>query len=408
MRHRALVAVIFATLALRAGSSNINSRYTVENVEIVPARQPTISGRLKADIKRIVGQRLDQSVIDSLRDRLKFETGARNVIQMLVKGGAPNSVKVVFEVERKEHTYDIEIPKLLYHTSQGVSGQADGVMNINGHRLVAGYVNDGDQSVERFSGLRASYEKRNVGGRYSFRIQFQNYWAQWSTPARQSLTAAGLEPGLYRSRWAIEPEAAIQLGNSVVYSFGVSVQSLQMQFPAARTETANAVIQSLRFHRRWRAADTTQIFDAGYRLHAATTLLASDFAYARHSWDARYRLRRGNHEIMLAFNAGTLGGRGPLHERFIAGNSTCLRGWDKYEITPAGKTNLAAGTVEYTYKLFQAFYDMGNAWNPGEALTVRHSLGASIRAGARGPVLSLAFPARAGRLTPIFLTTLNF
>ena len=413
MQVSIVAATLLAGVALRAESFNINSRYTVENIEIVPSTQPKISTRLKGDIKRLIGERLDQPAIDALRDRLKFETGARAVEQRLVRGTNPNSVKVVFVVERKPRQYDIEIPKMTYYAGQGLSGGVDGVMDANGHRFSVGYMNDGEEKVERFAGVRASYEKRDIAGRFDFRVDVQDYRSQWDSSTLKALGPEGVAgtrpvPGIYRLRRVLQPEVSVHLWNSLVYSLGVSVQSLQMQFPAARTEAANAVIQSLRFHRRWRNAETTQSFEAGYNLHAATTSLASDFAYNRHSWDARYRIRQGEHEVMLAFNAGTLGGRAPLFDRFVAGNSTCLRGWNKYEITPTGKERLAAGTVEYTFKLFQAFYDIGSAWNPGEPAAVRNSLGVGLRAGARGPYLSMAFPLRAGNVTPIFMTTLNF
>lgn len=407
MRQRVAV-VLFAALALRAESFNVNSRYTVETVEIVPDNQKKMSSRLKSDIRRLIGKHLDQAAIDSLRERLKSETGARRVGQRLVRGGSPQAVKVVFEVERCKHQFDIEIPKATYYAGQGVSGGIDGVVDVAGNRFAAGYVNDGEERVERFAGLRTSYERRNPGSRYGLRLEFQDYHSSWEPATIVALRNSGPNPDLYHSRRGISGEGSIHFGNSFVYSAGISVQSLQMQFSAARTEAANAAIQSLRFHRRWRAADTTQSFEAGYRLHAATNLLGSDFAYARQLWDARYRVRRGSQEVSLAFRAGSVGGQAPLFERFVAGNSTCLRGWDKYELAPAGKARIAAGTVEYTYKLFQAFYDMGNAWNPGELSGVRHSLGAGIRAGARGPLLSLAFPLRAGNVTPIFFTTLNF
>ena len=408
MRRGAVAAFLLAPLCLQAESFNVNSRYTVETVEIVPVRQPKISTRLKSDIKRVIGERLDQAVIDSLRDRLKLETGARRVGLKLVRGESPNAVKVVFEVERKPRQYDVEIPKLTYYTGQGLSGGIDGVMDVLGHRFSAGYLNDADTRLERFSGLRTSYEKRDVAGRFGFRVSFEDYQVQWNPAVVRSSWASGMQDGLYRERREVAPEVSVQLGSSLVYSLGVSVQSFDMQFPAARTEAANAVIQSLRFYRRWRSADTTQSFEAGYRLHAATTLLASDFAYNRHSWDARYRIREGQHELQLAFNAGSLGGHAPFYDRFVAGNTSYLRGWDKYEITPTGTTRLVAGTVGYTYRLFQAFYDVGSAWNPGEAAAVRHSLGVGVRAGLRGPYLTLAFPLKAGTVTPIFMTTLIF
>lgn len=77
---------------------------------------------------------------------------------------------------------------------------------------------------------------------------------------------------------------------------------------------------------------------AGYNLHAATRILDSDYAYARHAVDVTYRFRRDQNTVVLRLEAGRISGRAPLYERFVAGNAQLLRGWNKFDIAPLGAT----------------------------------------------------------------------
>src|SRR5258708_26975385 len=88
---------------------------------------------------------------------------------------------------------------------------------------------------------------------------------------------------------------------------GVSVERLENQLPAARTETSNAWVTSLRLQRRWETSVVDkQYVEAGYHLRAATTGLSSDFSYTRHSFEGYYRWthRDDAESIILSFTAG--------------------------------------------------------------------------------------------------------
>src|SRR5262249_13889414 len=104
--------------------------------------------------------------------------------------------------------------------------------------------------------------------------------------------------------------------------------------------------------------------------------------------------------------AGILVGRAPLFERFVLGNSTMLRGWNKYEIDPLGGNRVVHNSVDYRYGWFDGFYDSGAVWNSGQPVTLRHSLGVGVH---QGPVfLAVAFPVRSGRVDPIFMVSMNY
>jgi outer membrane protein assembly factor BamA len=83
-----------------------------------------------------------------------------------------------------------------------------------------------------------------------------------------------------------------------------------------------------------------------------------------------------------------------------------LRGWNRFEINPLGGNRMAHNSVEYRYGPFQAFYDSGAVWDSGQPAIIRHSFGWGMH---QGPVfLAVAFPARAGKMYPVFMVGMNY
>ena len=161
------------------------------------------------------------------------------------------------------------------------------------------------------------------------------------------------------------------------------------------------MISTLRYHRRLAESEYQQDVDADYTLRAATKLLDTDFVYATNQVGLRYRVAHGRHQLMEQAVAGTIGGRAPLAERFVAGNSYYLRGWNKCDIDPIGGNRLAHNTVEYRYGAFQAFYDVGAVWDSGQPATTRHSVGVGFKESIFS--LAVAFPVRSGHIEPIVM-----
>jgi hypothetical protein len=124
------------------------------------------------------------------------------------------------------------------------------------------------------------------------------------------------------------------------------------------------LISSLRYHRRLADSEYPQDVDAAYTLRAATKLLGTDFAYTSHVVGLHYRVSHGKHQVIDQVQAGSIGGQAPLADRFVAGNSYYLRGWNKYDIDPIGGNRLVHNSIEYRYGPFQAFYDAGLGQRP--------------------------------------------
>jgi outer membrane protein assembly factor BamA len=243
------------------------------------------------------------------------------------------------------------------------------------------------------------------------RFQVESYHDQWSPHTVDQLAPQGNigltdVSGIYRNRQNIEPELTFVLAKPLTLSVGASFQSFQEQYPAAETESANALTTTLRYHRRLEGSDNQHDLDAGYNLRAATKILGSDFAYGRHRLEFRYMLTRGKGVLLDDFSTGMLTGKAPLFERFVLGNSSTLRGWNKYELDPIGGNRMVHNSVEYRYGVFQVFYDSGAIWDSGDAAVVRHSVGIGLRQSLFS--LAVAFPIREGHIDPIFMVGMNY
>jgi outer membrane translocation and assembly module TamA len=149
-----------------------------------------------------------------------------------------------------------------------------------------------------------------------------------------------------------------------------------------------------------------QALEADYDLRAGSHALASDFAYSRHRWGFRYRFTHGKHELVDDGWGGMLFGQAPLFERFVLGNSTSLRGWNKFDLDPLGGNRVVHNSVEYHYGVFQVFCDSGAIWDNGQSPVARSSAGVGLRQGIFS--LALAFPLREGRVDPVFMVGMNY
>ncbi|MGD0632410.1 MAG: BamA/TamA family outer membrane protein [Terracidiphilus sp.] len=417
MRFFWLASILGSSLLL-AGTPeqdmNVNTRYTVESVELA-GDNPGISTGLRGELTRLVGAKLNPAALDELATRIRRELHVRAVTHRLLRGQSPEHVRVVFDVRGTPAKFEASVPKLLYRTDAGFSGLVEGTATVGAHAFTFGGVSDGDNLAERYTGIIARYEdKRLATDRIRFRLDFESYRDQWSpatTTALEQPGAASDTSGIYRTRQNIEPLVTFQLlrGAPGVMNLtvGTSFERLQMQLPAARTESANAMVTTLRYHRRVEGSGANQQeWDAGYSLRAATNVLGSDFAYARHQGDAQYVYSWGRSQILDDLTAGAITGQAPLFERFILGNSTMLRGWNRFELDPLGGNRVVHNTLEYRYRLLDVFYDSGAIWDQGQAPVLRHSLGVGVRQG--NTYAALAFPVREGHIEPVFMVGMNY
>jgi hypothetical protein len=412
---------LLAALALfgQDDDLNVNSRYTVESVDLSNQHQYRLSTSILDEMHRLIGSKLNDEAVKRLAGRIRGELKALDVTFKLVRGGSPDSVKVLFEVEKGQSDFDFSIPKFAYNSREGGTAVGEAIGRIGSNVISVAGISDGDTLAERYTGVQAKYERLSLGSdRVSVGFEFDAYHEQYNgatlSAIESGVDASSLGAGAYRSRMNFEPSATFVLAQPLTLTVGFSFEQLQPQLSAAPTESANAVINTLRYRQRWiDSDDTNQELDAGYNLRAATRSLGSDLGYTRHAVNVRYILVHGNQSIEVALMGGLIYGRAPLFERFVVGDDTTLRGWDKYDIDPVGGNRMIHGSVTYGYRVVRVFYDTGAVWEQGTTPEVRHSAGVGISSGLglfpKGAVLlAVAFPIRQGRAEPVFIAGMNF
>ena len=392
--------------------SNVNARYTVETVIVTGKGWTTnlrsettdkISTSLYRQLTAIIGQKLNPASLDTLAENLKKELSAREVTHRIVRGEMAEQVRVEFDVRPARASLGMNVRQFVYDSKQGWSGSGEADVSVKQHTFALGLVSDGDWLSERYAGVTARYEDKSIGtDRLSFRFQAGSFHSQWNHAAVTAIAARPeVAPGLYRARQEFQPLATIVLAKPLSLTVGAKIEQLESQIPAVGTNASNAVVTTLRYHRRVEGSDNQQDLDADCSLHAATRILNSDYVYAMRSAGVRYQFRSGKHTVSDNAWGGVIGGRAPLSDRFVLGNTYYLRGWNKYEIDPLGGNRALHNSVEYHYGPFQFFYDVGSVWDEGQPVVARHSMGIGIRESVFS--LAVAVPLRSGHVEPIFM-----
>jgi hypothetical protein len=402
-----------------ASDLNVNSRYTIESINFIDQHEYKLSSSALEDIRRLIGAKVNTEALDLLAKRIRAELHAHEVIFKLTRGAQPEEVRVLIHVDRAAGTVDASVPKLGYNSQLGFTGIGKVTATLGSNALTFQMLRDSDTLIERFSGIQASYDKLSLaGGRVRLGFEFDAYQDQYDSATLAAIDGASrpfsLSAGAYGSRLNYEPSATFVLAAPLTLTVGLSFEQLDHLPTAARPESANAVINTLRYHQRWSGSDgNKQELDAGYSLRAATTLLGTNLAYTRHLAHARYSYARDSQSVEVTVVAGAIYGQAPLFERFALGDSAMLLGWNKYNLDPVGGNRLAYGSVTYGYHIMRVFYDTGSVWDQGKPPEVKQSAGVGVSSGLgvleRGAfLLALAFPLEGGHVTPVLIAGMNF
>jgi len=398
---------------------NINSRYTIESINFVDHHEYKLSPSALDEIRHLVGGKVNTEALDRLALRIRGELRAHDVTFKLTRGAEPESVRVLMNVDRAGGSFDASVPHLGYNSALGFTGTGQVVSTVGPNAFTFRVLRDSDNLIERVSGIQAIYERPVLAnGRIRVGFEFDGYQDQYASATLTALDStsrpSSLSAGAYGSRLNYEPSATFVLAAPLTLTIGLSFEQLNNLPSAARSEAAHAVVNTLRYHQRWATSgDSTQQLDAGYNLRAATTLLASDLAYTRHLAHVKYNYSSRAQSVEVTVIAGAIYGQAPLFERFSLGDSTLLRGWNKYDLDPLGGNRLMYGSVTYGYHMMRVFYDVGSVWDQGKSPEPKESAGVGVSSGLgvfeKGTfLLALAFPLREGRVTPVLIAGMNF
>ncbi len=395
-------------------ANNVNSRYTVEAVELQGIDESRLSSSLRDEIRRKIGKKFHPDVFAELAMRIKQELHARAVSPKLQRGTNMENVKVLLDVEPRRSLIDPSRSRIAFQSKQGLTGA--GFIAVEGEQnlLRVGYANNGEDYVERSGGILATYQRKMLADRLRASFQFETFNSKWDRAISRNSTDGA---NFYSGRQTYSPTLIYSPNDNITLTGGFSVTnytfSQASQVPDLGRGSSHVMTSTLRLRRAWgEPASFSQRVTGEYNAQFGTKLTGGDFDYRRQLAAARYVVGQGKNQIEMNLTSGRIDGVAPLNERFVAGNSRLLRGWNKLDLTPLGATRIVAGSIEYAFKASQkwmpaVFFDSGEVWGNAMARVVRNSAGAGIRS-RDGFYLYVAFPFKEGRVDPQVMTGVNF
>ncbi len=401
--------------------SNVNNQYFIESVSVggVEVKEADNAGTVRLPrtlgerLRALVGERCDISTLENLAAEIRKQLRFGAVSEHLSKGSAPDRIKVDFEVVQKDLSFDVSLPKFLYLSPQNFTGEVDASAHVKQHTFAFGLVSNGDDLTERASGLTARFDSAPLfdnPGKVRFAVMFEDYHEKWNRLTREAVGDSGSGLDLYHSRRNVAPQIVFVPARMLEVSLGASFENTYSESPAIGDRSANAATAGVRFGHKIEGSRVQQQIDARYNLRVATRALASTYAYARHMISIKYEAKSGRNTASDEFIAGSIDGQAPFFDRFVLGNSSTLRGWNRYDIDPLGGSRVAHNEITYGYRTVEGtvetFYDSGSVWDAGRTFRLRQSAGAGFRKGIF--FLALAFPFRAGHVEPVFMAGMNY
>jgi hypothetical protein len=409
----ARVFFLVARISDDAGlGSNINARYVVESVELEGLKDHEISAALRDRLQALVGTRLD-SESDRLTEDLKAERPGYDVVRRIERGARRGRIRVVFKLTETEGLRWIPFAKsrskFVYHSDAGWSGLHDIPMGNRDHRVTLGLAfDDNDTLVEEYSGVRLRFESRHLGtDRVAASLEASWLNNTWRDPVLAALDANPGIPEPYRQRVTVEPQLTVALTRHVRASGGVSLSSLESLHRSPDSQMASAVTGALVYSQRWnRERRIRQTVEAGYDVRASVEGFGSDFDYTRHLGRARYEYDGRHAGIIAEVFAGGITGQAPLFERFTLGDSTTLRGWNKFDLAPIGGNRVFHQSLEFRLHGAALFLDAGSVWEDGGPRELRTSTGFGFH--TDHVFLTVAFPLNTPGKSATFLAGVRF
>ena len=362
---------------------NINARYIVETAETSGVPDADVPQGLRDRLQALVGKPLRSDDADEISNELRAAFPRYDVKRRVSRGSVRGRIRVIFELALIEVPWIRFMPsrsKFVFHDEQQFSGVLDIPMGSRNHRVVAGGVfTNKDDLIEEYSGFRARLESRKLATeRVGANIEISWFTQEWQDV---TLAALALDPSIpepYRTRVTVEPTVTFAFNPFVRVLGGASVSDLESLAASPASSNANAWVLGVGADREWRAGRDRQRVEGGYRLRVGAESLGSDLAYERHSGDVRFRVERGHSTLLAGLSLGYITGQAPLFERFSLGDTSTLRGWNKFDIAPTGGDRMWHQSLEYRFRAGAVFLDAGSVWDRATRQRARLSAGFGI------------------------------
>jgi hypothetical protein len=407
----ARVIFLVASTAPDRDADNVNARYVIESVSVEGVPDNRLTQELRDDLKKLVGTRPDWRAIDRLLDRVHDELPGFDVSRRMSRGSLQGRLRMVLRIRPGEAMRWLHFApsrsKLLYHTDQGWSGLVEANIGSRDWR-VSPFVaaSNADDSVEEYSGYGVRVEARNTGSEeLGLALTMSTSTAHWRDATRQALSLT-LSPEMYHKRSTVSPALTVAFTPSLHVSGGVSITELEFSEGSLPSQAANAYMLSVGYNTMSGRRRREQGAEAALDVTVGSDTLRSDFDYERYLAHGSYRRRWGRNLLLVSGMGGGISGAAPLFERFTLGDSTTLRGWDKYDIAPAGGTRVGHASVEYRNRGVAFFLDGGSIWNAADERRPRFSTGLGYH--EDNFFATLAFPLNTSNLRAAFMIGARF
>jgi hypothetical protein len=388
--------------------ANVNTRYVVEDVQIRGVSDSAITPEMRADLQALVGRTLDAELAERLETRLASVFTDYSVERRTGRGSQPGHIRVVFQLTRTEQSRWLRFEPMdanaVYHSDQGWGGKLPLTASGGDFQVVPHFAFDvGDDLIEEYSGFGVRVESRRLGTeRLGVAFDWSTFDQTWRDATLAALPANPQVPAPYRNRMTVTPVVKFAVTPRLSVGGGVSIAELDaLDESSSDSQMANAAIGTVRFHQRWNRTSSAQHdLEAAFTVRAGTDALESDLVYERYLGQADYAIRWHKHGLFASSLFGGVTGEAPLFERFSLGDSRTLRGWDKYDIAPAGGDRMFHASLEYRYRMLALFVDSGSVWDTGADKKVRFSTGFGF---TPGPVfVMVGFPLNTDEFRAVF------
>jgi len=383
-------------------STDINTRYVVDEVEIEGIDDDRISRALRDELQTLVGRRLDNDEADALARKLEAEQPDYTVGRRVSRGDDSGRLRVVFKVDLSEERIWVPRPpdrtKVVFHGDQGWSGALDIDVGGRRHLVTLGFAwSNQDDLLEEYSAQRLRFATRMAGSRrVGLSLELARFKNTWDDRTLLALDADPSIPAAYSKRVMVEPAVTFAITRHARLTAGLSVSDLDPLTEGGTTQSARAATFAAGFDRTWPSdGDHRQRVQAYYDLRAGTDVLDSDLIYRRHVGRASYEYQHDDNVVLVQTRFGRITGDAPLFERFALGDTATLRGWNKFDLAPAGATRMMHHTVEYRFHHFAYFVDAGSLWAPGD--DVRMKLATGVGFHGEHAFLAVGFPLNSER-----------
>jgi hypothetical protein len=407
------VRVVFVVAHMRDQDrrGDANARYLIERVEIRGISESDAAD-LNAEVQTLVGKPLGSEDVDQVEAKVRTAFPDYDVSRRVIRGRRSGEIRLLIILDLKESARWLRFTpmksNLLYHSDQGWGAFTDFPISGRDFRvtpIVA--IDHGDELIEEYSGFGVRVESRKLGTeRLGASFEWTTFDQDWRDATLAALAANPGIPGAYDDRTTVTPLVNFAVTRQLSVGGGVAITEIEPLSGAPESQMANAYIGQVRFDTRWEHAAADHAVDAQFIVRSASETLESDFTYRRYFGQAEYAYVRSKNTVLVSGLVGGIDGTAPLFERFSLGDSRTLRGWNKYDIAPAGGERVFHTSLEYRYRGFALFLDSGTVWDTGVDKRVRVAAGVGFHTDPF--FMTLGFPLNTDDVRAVFTTGVRF